>query len=142
MKIGPWAATLPILLIGIALLIGAWFLNESKRSLREEGVAVTAKVVDFRRGNDAGLAPIFEFSWEGVTRRYESPIFSSSSTPEFKFGDVVTLLVDPKDPDRVLVDNFFGRWFIVGLLCVGGLLATLVGAITTYVFRDMDFPEA
>lgn len=130
--------------IWIGLLIAGLYVAFNSGRLVVSGVEVDAVMVDtdFHNGSDGRttLSPIFEYTYEGQTYRYNS-INASSELP-YKLGDHVTLLIDPHDPEYARVKSFDELWFLPTIflpvsLCMGavmialGSLASRFGRVTS-----------
>jgi hypothetical protein len=128
----------PIVAAWIAWLTGALLLwvaaVNASRSLRllNAGQRTLATIVDFQRGADAdSVYPLFRFTdANGVERTVVSPVTMATLGMRYSTGERVTLLFDPRHPDRVQEDSFRSLWVVplmTGVMGAAGLAAgTLV----------------
>lgn len=115
------------LLVGIGLLVGAWFPTKSSLELRDVGEPVPGTITRYTTSHsDDGpsYAPVFRYEVNGQTYEHEQSV-SSSSIPNV--GETQTLLVDPSDPTNAKPDSFMGMWFLTALLGGMGALFFLIG---------------
>lgn len=106
---GPRIVAFVFLLIGsIFSLIGAGFAWSSYSvvsvSQRAEGTVIR----QIRNGRKSSVAPVVEFFVEG--QRYEFQSWLSTSPPQFDVGDKLSVLYDPRDPQRSRIESFVTLW--------------------------------
>lgn len=100
----------------------------SKRAIPVRGIVLEYNSyysTDSDGGGSTMFTPTFEYSYNG--RKYTYTSNTSSSSKEYNEGDEVEVLVDPDDPDSVLVNAFWERWFLVVLLGFMGSMFTGLG---------------
>lgn len=105
--------------LGLGLLGGAAWAAMDTIDLRQVGERVPGRIVSYTESRDedgTSYAPVYEFRFEGETRRHEANV-STSTVPDV--GDTRTLIVDPRDPTRVKPDTFIDQWLIP--LVLGGV---------------------
>ncbi len=120
------------ILIGIALLVFAGYTIKLKYEFIESAVTVTGKVIDFethQSKDDDGdyttmYAPVYEYEYNGDTYLHRSDV--SSGSPSYEIGEGVALFIQPDAPEKVIVDSFSERWFVV--LMMGGFGIAFLGA--------------
>lgn len=103
--------------IGLLELVIVVFIFISNQDLANNGVIVTATVVD------DPYQPTFEYIFEGDTLYHYSS--ASSDPPSYHLGEQVEMYVNPVDPYDVMVNTFMDRWFVIVL--VGGMGAVFFG---------------
>ncbi|GDY10914.1 MAG: DUF3592 domain-containing protein [Planctomycetota bacterium] len=111
------------LMIGsIFSLIGGGFAWSSYSvvsvSQRAEG-SVIRQVGDGRTGS---VAPVVEFFVEGTRHEFQSWLFTSP--PQFDVGDKVSVLYDPRDPQRCRIESFVTLWLFPTIF--GGIGAVML----------------
>jgi hypothetical protein len=74
--------------------------------------------------------PTFEYEFNGQSYTHVSS--TSTSSKEFEIGQTISILVDPKDPQEILVNSFMEKWFVPLLLGGIGIVFTGMGYL---VFR-------
>jgi hypothetical protein len=126
--------------IGVILLgIAVWIYSNNKQ-FEKRAERVMGKVSgydNYESSNDDGgsttmYTPIFEYSFNG--KEYLKPGSVSSSSPDFEIGEPVEILVDPLNPEEILIESFSQKWLGIIILLVLGTIFTGVGYL---VFRLM-----
>jgi len=134
----PWV----VLLLGVALLVGAGFAAWSEIRFRGVAVEADARIVEMRRntsrdrdGNRSETwTPVFAFRGpDGQEVRVRSSV--SSNPPCCRVGDVVRVRYDPARPERATMTGFMDTWFPTVLLGGMGAVFLLFGGIAARVFR-------
>lgn len=121
---------LPIMIflgVGLILLAITGFLISHELSFRKTAAQVEGVVVEnIRRGRT--YSPVFEFEWQGQTKRAQSNLSSSrNGGPTHKVGEKVPIRVDPNQLDAAHVDTWFGTWFAPTLVAGIGVIFTCIG---------------
>lgn len=121
--------TVGLLMIGVA----AYFVY-SNRQFEQRARPVQGTVVDFQsyvstndNSSTTMYKPVFEYVFNGKTYTYVST--TSSSSPEFEVGEKVNILVNPQNPEDVLVDSFLEKWLISLILGIMGTFFTGMGYV-------------
>lgn len=117
------AAVFSIILLLVTFL--SWYLNNS---FAHKAIQVTGRVTELvpEDSVSAGLAPVVEYTFNGEIKLYRSQIFSQP--PAYQLGEEVTLLINPDNPDDVVIDSFSERYFttfIFGLFTIFPLFVTI-----------------
>lgn len=117
----------------ISLAVGA-YLTVSNFQFGQRALPVKSKIVDYgsfqsqnskSRGYTTMYSPKYEYSFEGKTYLYKSSVHSS--VQEFRIGEIVEVLVDPREPQNPQINTFLGRWFLASLLVFLGTLFSGLG---------------
>ena len=113
--------------IGLIFLVIVTFVFISNQELANNGVVVTATVVD------DPYQPTFEYVFEGDTLYYYSS--TSSDPPSYHLGEQVEMFVNPVNPYDTLVNTFMDRWFLIVLLGGMGAVFFGIGLVSFLAFR-------
>lgn len=121
----------------ILLAVVAW-ISVSNYKFAQRAIPVTGTVINYNNyesRNDDGrhttmYTPTYQYDFNGKTYTYISS--TSSSSREYEINEKVNVLVDPDQPEEVLIDSFWDRWFVVVLL---GFMGTLFTGLGYLVFR-------
>lgn len=124
--------------VGGILLAVVVFLIVSNYKFSQRAILVKGKVIDYDSyvsTDDDGSSttmfrPTFEYAYAGKTYTHVSS--TSSSSPEYEISEMVDVLVDPDEPQEILIDNFWERWFLPVLL---GFMGTMFAGMGYLVFR-------
>ncbi len=118
--------------IGMVLLAIAGYLIYAHQQFEKNAVTVKGTVVEFQSyisNNDNSsttmYTPVFEYEYKGKKYTYVST--SGSNVKEYEVGERIDILVDPENPDDVLVNSFMEKWFVSVLLGFMGTLFTGLG---------------
>jgi len=117
------------LMVGAGFLAGSYLVWSSQQELVRHGAKVDGSVVGLY-SNGSGMAPVFEYEWDGEILRSRSQI--SSRPASYQIGESVEIFVNPTNPEQALVNDFLHRWLLVMIFALlgGGLsLAALVGGL-------------
>ncbi|MEM9855934.1 MAG: DUF3592 domain-containing protein [Bacteroidota bacterium] len=114
--------------VGLIFLTIVVFVFMSNQELANNGVVVTATVVD------DPYQPTFEYIFEGDTLYYYSS--TSSDPPSYRLGEQVEMFVNPVDPYDTLVNTFMDRWFLIVLLGGMGTVFFGVGVLAFTAFKN------
>ncbi|MCX7637621.1 MAG: DUF3592 domain-containing protein [Cyclobacteriaceae bacterium] len=107
LKILRFGAAVTTLILMLATVI-AWY---TANHFSGEAIRVKGRVIDMAHGSSgsSGLAPVIEYSYQGETKVYRSNVFSKP--PAYRLNEEVTLLINPNDPNDVVLDSFMERYF-------------------------------
>lgn len=111
-----------IILLGVGLYYG---YNSFK--LATSGEKVEAVIVDMDASSSDGVttySPIYEYTYEGETYRYNS--VNSSNIVTYSIGDRATLLVDPSNPKNARTDSFWELWLLPVILIPAALFMAVL----------------
>lgn len=118
--------------VGIIQAVVAAYLVFSHSRFERHAMAIKGTVVDYQSyvstgsdGSTTMYTPVFEYRLNG--KAYTHVDNSSSSFREFEVGEVVDILVDPENPEDVLVDSFMEKWFVPTLLGFMGIVFAGIG---------------
>lgn len=117
------AAVFSIILMLVTFL--SWYFNNN---FAHKAIRVTGTVTELvpQDSGSAGMAPVVEYTFNGEIKLYRSQVFSQP--PAYKLGEEVPLLINPDNPDDVVIDNFSERYFttfIFGLFSIFPLFAAI-----------------
>ena len=114
-----------ILIIGIALLLFAfyaiWFVN----NLNKNGIESTGKIVSYESDNEGYKTPIIEFTIaEGKTFFGKPYIHGSSDLDKFRaynqnINKAVKIIYNPKSPEKFILKGSSNSFVIFFLIIVG-----------------------
>jgi len=124
---------LSFMTIGFIMLSLAAYFIYSSYTFSKRAIPTLGRVIDYdsyySSDNDGGgstmYTPIFEYSHMGSKLTYKSSV--SSSSQDYDLGEEVEILVDPDDPEHVMVNNFWDRYFAVVVLGFLGSMFTGLG---------------
>ena len=136
-NVGRLVGTIFMSLGGIMLAVVA-YLIVSNYNFAQRAIPIKGKVIKFDSyisTDDEGRSttmfrPTFEYTYAGKTNTY--PSSTSSSSPGYEINDMVDVLVDPDEPEEILIDSFWERWFLPVLL---GVMGTMFGGMGYLAFR-------
>jgi hypothetical protein len=126
--------------VGVLLLtIAAWFIV-SNNQFEKRAKHVKGKVIDYSsydsRDDDGDYttmySPVFEYEFKGKTYTYTSS--TGSSGKDYKIGERVEVLVDPENPEEVLVNSFIEKWLVALILGIMGLAFSGFGFLALRIF--------
>ncbi len=126
-------------LVGLGLtLYGGWLLVDAVRfaaaARPATGTVVSVETVNTQATGNEGISfvPTIRFrTGDGAVHEAETHI--SSTSYDFRTGQTVGILYDPSRPDEVRIGGLLSLWalpgafFGVGLLLLGGVLASELG---------------
>ncbi len=123
----------------IMLVIAVYFLI-SNYQFSERAIPVKGKVIDYdsyqSRDDDGGsttmYTPTFQYEFQGKTYTHKSS--TSSSSRSYEIDELVDVLVDPEEPNEVLIDSFWEKWFVSVLLSGMGITFTGMGYLAYRIF--------
>lgn len=124
--------------LGSIMLMIVLYIIYSNNQFVKRAIPVMGEIVNYdsyESSNDDGgtttmFTPTFAYSFHGREYKYKST--TSSSAQDYKIGDKVEILVDPDDPNSVLVNDFWERWLLVLVL---GFLGTMFSGMGYLVYR-------
>lgn len=138
LKYAPYAVLLLFVLIGLLLIVSAF--TEPKRMLRYCTEKVTGVCVDYKMSISANSnrnmsrAPVYEFSYNGETRRIAESTFSNFANPQI--GDEREIYIDAESLDEVYEPIRAAK--LSKFTCLIGMLfaaAALFGLVMTLILR-------
>ncbi len=121
------------MLIGLAMLIGAYFLHAAKRDFVRDAIRTTGTVVDFdilqtgmfQRDQRADRVPVVRFETrDGETVRFS--VDSYAAWADYRIGDTVTVLYEKGNPSKADIQQFYELWFFQLLIAVIGVCFMIV----------------
>lgn len=117
------AAVFSVILMLVTFL--SWYLNNNfaHKAIQVKGIVTELVPQD---SGSSGMAPVVEYTFNGENKLYRSQVFSQP--PAYQPGEEVTLLINPDNPDDVVIDNFSERYFttfIFGLFTIFPLFAAV-----------------
>lgn len=118
-------------LVGLGLLIGAFFAISSTLSFRSISKQAGGVVVDLAESRgDKGETmskPVVEWTDPaGKRRRFTGSV--ASSPPSYSRGEKVTVRYDPSHPETARLDSFMENWFAAMILGILGGVFTAIGS--------------
>ncbi|PBJ09034.1 DUF3592 domain-containing protein [Flavobacterium sp. ACN6] len=120
------------LIIGAALLTGAFFLYQNKSAFLEKAVSVQGTVIEMvakRSDNSTTYSPVISFKTKsGQEITFSSSI--SSNPPSYSVNETVEVLYNPADPKEANINTFSSLW--IGPLILGGIgiVFFLIGSLS------------
>lgn len=93
-----------VVTIGCAALL-AWRISAISQ-LFEKGERVVGKVIDISFFKDRGRIE-FSYSYQRQNFQNGSAIMKNSKTQSYRNGDDVVLLIDPTNPNKVLIEDLY-----------------------------------
>ena len=108
-------------LLGLAMLVGAYFLYSGTQRFLETAVSTQGTVIDLRRSRSSDsdtYAPVVEFNTsDGALIEFTSS--TSSNPPSYTKGETVEVLYQEASPYNAKIKSFFSLWGAAAI--VGGL---------------------
>lgn len=127
-----WIA-LPFLAAGLAMLAGAFFVEQSARKFEATAARASGVVVDleYRRSSESGgsgtYAPVVE--WTDPHGRAQRLVGETASNPpSYSRGERVNVLYEPWTPENARIDDFSNRSLAQLILGGMGAIFTALGA--------------
>lgn len=119
--------------LGGIMLVVVVYLGVSNYQFSQRAILVKGKVIDYdtyQSRNDNGgsttmYTPTFQYKFKGKTYTYKSS--TSSSSQDYEIDETVDVLVDPEEPQEILIDTFWEKWFLPILLGFMGLMFSGMG---------------
>lgn len=116
-------------LIGLAMLIGAFFAFTSTRDFLDTAVETQGTVIELireRSSDSTTYRPVVEFKTkQGQVIEFASS--SSSNPPSYSSGEAVTVLYQPLFPEQAKIKGFFSLWGAVMILSIMGSVFFFIG---------------
>ena len=109
--------------IGGALLAGR-FGEKSRCTFETKGVVTDIVRIESESADNRSItyAPVFTYVYEGEEYTYQSS--TSSSSPSFRKGETVTVMVNPADPIEVYIPDDNASWVLLWVFAgVGAAVA-------------------
>ncbi len=134
-------APILILLIGFGFLIYATPKLSTQYSLSKVGIETQGKVIEMREYSNSdhtAYVPVVEFTTlDGLKKTFVSS--NASQPPEYKVGDLVTIIYDPKNQNLVQIKNF--DLILQALFVIIGAIITVLGLVDfLHVLRRSELP--
>ena len=117
----------------VGFLLGAiafFFLIRTRTflSTAQEVQGTITQMVYHSDSDGGGYAPVFTFrTITGQEISASENLYSNP--PQFKVGQIVTVLYDPENPNRARIKKGFNLYFVPGLLGFLGLVFGCIGVI-------------
>jgi hypothetical protein len=123
-----------LLLAGLALLACAVWLNQREKTFYAAALRADGRVIELvaRGGGRSGStwAPRVELTdTAGRVVRFVNGV--SSKPPAYRVGESVRIVYSPNNSEQAKIDSFFGRWGLVMISGVIGVVFLLIGAVIT-----------
>ena len=123
--------TLVFGLVGLGMLIGAFFAISSTLSFRSSSKTGEGVVVELAESRDdkgsTMYKPVVEWtSPDGKKHGFTGSV--ASSPPSYSRGEKVNVRFDPANPERARIDSFMENWFVALILGLMGSIFTAIGA--------------
>ena len=127
--------------IGIPMLAFGFYYFYDNYIFSQHAIPVVGRVIDYDSyyssdsdgGGSTMYTPIYEYTYNG-NRKTHAGTVSSSSRP-YDLGEEVEILVDQDDPNHVLVNTFWDRYFAVVMLGFLGTLFTGLGYLAFWAMK-------
>jgi hypothetical protein len=128
------------MVIGIIFLVIAGLIVYFNYTFTQRAVTIKGKVLSYEtyesRNDDGGSTTMyrlaFQYEYQGKTYTHVSS--GASSSPEFQEGEELDIMVDPKDPDEILINSFMEQWFASVLL---GGMGVVFGGLGFLVYKQL-----
>lgn len=108
-------------IIGLGMLVGAYFLYSNTTSFLEQAVTAEGTVVELvrsRSSDSVSYYPVVVFE-DASGRHVEFQSNTGSNPPSYSRGETVTVLYERANPESARINGFFSLWG--GATIVGGL---------------------
>lgn len=79
--------------------------------------------------SSTGYYPVFEYEINQKT--YQTTSNVSLGEDNYEIGEEVPILIDPEDPEKIIVNTFTDRWMLYIILGAFALMFILMGAVAT-----------
>ena len=126
-------------IIGLGVMAGGVLSHRSHQHIIDNGIRTRGVVVDLIRKTDGDGVSTYAPAVEYRDRNRRPRIFRSStgsSPPAYSRGEEVEIVYLPDRPERALIDDFSGRWFLpVFLLAFGAVFAVVGGGLAYFYIR-------
>lgn len=138
----PRIVGLAFMSIGLIMLSAVAFLAYRDYQFSLRAIPVTGKVTanesyyssDSDGGGTTMYTPTFEYSFNGAIHTHKSNV--SSSEMDYSIGESVEILVNPDDPQQILVNEFWERWTLPLILGFLGLMFSGLGYMAYRLFGN------
>ncbi len=119
--------------LGVIMIAVVAYLVVSNYQFSQRALAVKGKVIDYdtyQSRNDNGASttmytPTFQYTFKGKTYTYKST--TSTSSHDYEIDEIVDVLFDPDEPQEILIDTFWEKWFLPVLLGFMGSMFSGMG---------------
>lgn len=126
--------------IGIVMLTVVIYQVYADYQFSQKAISVSGEVVSYDSyyssdsdgGGSTMYTPTFAYTFNGKEYTYVSS--TSSSSPDFEVGELVEILVDPDDPQNILINSFWERYLIAVILGFLGTMFTGLGYMSFRIF--------
>ncbi len=140
-------------IIGAAMLIGTFFMYKNTSEFLENSIETQGVVVELLKTrstsssnnntthNDIMYKPLVQFTdSKGVQIEFSSS--TSSNPPSYSVDEQVTVLYNPKSPNKAKIKSFFSIWGGITILGILGSVFFLTGGgIILYYIRKKNILE-
>ena len=117
------------LIVGLALLTGAFFLYQNKKAFLAKADTAQGTVIELlesRSDNSITYKPLVSFKTkEGAQIEFTSSV--SSNPPSYSEGETVEVLYDPSNPRDANINGFSSLWLGPLILGILGAVFSLIG---------------
>ncbi len=127
--------------IGIPMLAFGFYYFYDNYVFAKRAIPVIGHVIDYDSyyssdsdgGGSTMYTPIYEYTYYGNKKTHIGTVSSSSKT--YDIGEEVEILVDQDNPNHVLVNTFWDRYFAVVMLGFLGTLFTVLGYLAFWAMK-------
>ncbi len=120
--------------IGLAMLVGAYFLFTGTQNFLKTAVSAQGTVVELHRSRSSDsdtYAPVVEFqASDGSTVEFTSS--TSSNPPSYSRGETVEVLYQEASPNDAKIKGFFSLWGAALIVGIMGLVFFLIGFLIIF----------
>jgi hypothetical protein len=136
-------------LVGLGLLIGAYFLSRNTREFLAVSKHARGEVIDMireestsgtgsKRRTSSTYFPEIRFTSEdGVTVEFRGS--SGSNPPSYHRGQSIDVLYNPSSPHDARINGWFELWGGAVICCVIGVVFLLIGTLPALFFGVVLF---
>ncbi|MCU0357842.1 MAG: DUF3592 domain-containing protein [Cyclobacteriaceae bacterium] len=100
-----------------------------------EGARINAKVTGFNIAEGGEVVAILEYDWNGTL--YQSFAKVVNDPPDFEVGQTIPILVNPNNPEQIVLDTFSERYSIALWMGGFGVFFTLMAVILFIAARKV-----
>lgn len=119
-------------IIGLALLIGAFYLYQNKQAFLKKAEVAQGTVIELqssRSDNSTTYRPVVEFTTK-TGKKVEFTSSVSSNPPSYNQGETVEVLYDPVNPYKADINGFTSLYLAPLILGILGIIFFLIGFFT------------
>jgi hypothetical protein len=117
----------------MVLGIGAYLLFNY---VEPGSVEVQGHVVQLTENESGSLAPVIDYEWNGETKTYRSEVYSSP--PDFEVGQVVSVWVNPENPNNATVVQAEMGWIFISVFGGIGLFFCVIAIVLYRIGKKMN----